>query len=110
MTFISACNCGRRQVNRDDPFALIDANFKFYAELEDECCADLDHIQVPYYKEQASRPLDTTLCHPSLSSVLSGTIVENKTSGDNPQTSHVLKTEEMNNVSVATSIFPFKQP
>lgn len=46
MTFSSACNCGRRQVNRDDPFALIEANFKFYAELEDECCADLDHIQV----------------------------------------------------------------
>ena len=46
MTFISACNCGRRQVNRDDPFTLVEANFMFYAELEDECCGDLEHIQV----------------------------------------------------------------
>ena len=46
ITFLSSCNCGRRQVNRDDPFALIEANFRFYAELEDECCADLEHIQV----------------------------------------------------------------
>ena len=46
MTYISACNCGRRQVNRDDPFTLVQANFMFYAELEDECCGDLEHIQV----------------------------------------------------------------
>ena len=46
MTFVSACNCGRRQVNRNDPFALVEANFMFYAELEDECCGDLEHIQV----------------------------------------------------------------
>ena len=46
MTYVSACNCGRRQVNRNDPFALVEANFMFYAELEDECCGDLEHIQV----------------------------------------------------------------
>ena len=38
LTYISACNCGKRQSNREDPFTLIDANYTFYAEMEDECC------------------------------------------------------------------------
>ena len=38
LIFISACNCGKKQSSRDDPFSLIDANFTFYSEMDDECC------------------------------------------------------------------------
>ena len=71
MTFISACNCGRKQVNKEDPFTLVEANFQFYAELEDDCCADLDHIQVRNSKSLKlsrvlGRPRDTNMTDPLL--------------------------------------------
>lgn len=53
VSFTSACNCGRRQAARDDPFTLADANCGFYAELEEDCCKDLEHVAFPAY-EQAS--------------------------------------------------------
>ena len=28
------------QANREDPFKLVDANYNFYQQLEDECCQD----------------------------------------------------------------------
>jgi len=52
VTFPSACNCGRRVFTREDPFTLEDANFAFYAECEEECCRDLDSIEVPHFKRQ----------------------------------------------------------
>merc|ERR1719447_116560 len=45
--YIAACNCGRKQANREDPFTLVDANFNFYQGLELECCKDLEHISFP---------------------------------------------------------------
>jgi len=47
--YIAACNCGRRQANREDPFTLYEANYGFYAELEEDCCKDLNHIQFPVF-------------------------------------------------------------
>lgn len=47
--YIAACNCGRRQANREDPFKLVDANFNFYQQLEEECCKDLEHVVFPEY-------------------------------------------------------------
>ena len=47
--YIAACNCGRRQANREDPFKLLDANYNFYQQLEEECCKDLEHVEFPVY-------------------------------------------------------------
>ena len=45
--YIAACNCGRRQANKEDPFKLVDANYNFYAELEEDCCKELEHVAFP---------------------------------------------------------------
>jgi len=47
--YIAACNCGRRQANREDPFKLVDANYNFYQQLEEDCCKDLEHVAFPEY-------------------------------------------------------------
>ena len=48
VSFLAACNCGRKQANRDDPFTLKDANHNFYAEMEEECCRDLEKVRLIY--------------------------------------------------------------
>ena len=48
--YSSACNCGRRVSNREDPFFLVEANYKFYAEMEEECCRELYHQQFPVFQ------------------------------------------------------------
>ena len=50
---MSACNCGRVQGNREDPFTLEDANLKFYAEMEGECCQTLERLPFPVHTESA---------------------------------------------------------
>ena len=50
---VSACNCGRVQGNREDPFTLEDANLKFYAEMEGECCQTLERLPFPVHTESA---------------------------------------------------------
>ena len=50
---LATSNCGRLQVQRDDPFTLKDANFGFYNDLVEKmnpqfeqfkvCCALLNH-------------------------------------------------------------------
>lgn len=47
LQYISACNCGRTQANREDPFMLAEANYTFYQGLEVECCKDLEHAAFP---------------------------------------------------------------
>jgi hypothetical protein len=51
VTATAACNCGRLQSARDDPFNLPDANLKFYAEMDQECCGALERITMPIHKE-----------------------------------------------------------
>jgi hypothetical protein len=50
--FLSACNCGKRQSNRDDPYNLLDANYSFYIEMDHDCCRDLERVPVPIHQEQ----------------------------------------------------------
>ncbi len=54
LTALAACNCGRRQADREDPFSLAEANFKFYSEMEEECCGELEKIQIPVFTPQES--------------------------------------------------------
>lgn len=46
VTSISACNCGRTQGTREDPFDLKMANYDFYQDLEKKCCSYLIHIKM----------------------------------------------------------------
>ena len=43
--YIGACNCGRWQANREDPFKLVDPNYNFYQQLEEECFKDLERVE-----------------------------------------------------------------
>ncbi|BFZ23591.1 hypothetical protein BsWGS_26630 [Bradybaena similaris] len=45
----AACNCGRVQSDKDDPFDHKSANFDFYQALEDTCCSRLEHIAMPVF-------------------------------------------------------------
>ncbi|KAK8373994.1 hypothetical protein O3P69_016215 [Scylla paramamosain] len=54
VTYISFCNCGRRQGQREDPFSMNDANFVFYSHLAESCCSRLDSISFPTFKPSVS--------------------------------------------------------
>ncbi|KAF5401675.1 hypothetical protein PHET_05120 [Paragonimus heterotremus] len=41
---VSACNCGRQQAERADPFDWKEANWRFYFMLSNVCCNKLTHI------------------------------------------------------------------
>ncbi|XP_065682232.1 nonsense-mediated mRNA decay factor SMG8 isoform X2 [Hydra vulgaris] len=49
VTSVSACNCGRTQGTREDPFDIKSANFTFYQDLEKKCCSYLIHLNFPYF-------------------------------------------------------------
>ena len=46
----AACNCGRKQAERDDPFTRKEANYDFYKKLCDICCDSLDCYEFPVFK------------------------------------------------------------
>ena len=49
--YISACNCGRKQGPREDPFTMKAANHDFYQLLGDECgCKHLESIPFPVFQ------------------------------------------------------------
>ena len=49
VTSFAACNCGRTQGTREDPFDLKDANYEFYQNLEKKCCSYLTHLKFPSF-------------------------------------------------------------
>eukprot|EP00111_Clytia_hemisphaerica_P005431 TCONS_00015699-protein len=51
VTTLAACNCGRTQGTREDPFDLKNANYEFYQDLEKKCCSYLLHMTFPNYPE-----------------------------------------------------------
>jgi protein SMG8 len=49
--YISACNCGRKQGPREDPFTMQAANYDFYQLLGEECgCNHLESIHFPVFQ------------------------------------------------------------
>ncbi|KAI8796259.1 protein smg8 [Biomphalaria glabrata] len=46
---MAACNCGKVQAEKDDPFDHKSANYEFYRELESDCCGWLEHIRFPVF-------------------------------------------------------------
>jgi hypothetical protein len=49
--YVSACNCGRKQVPREDPFTMQAANYDFYRRLGEECgCNHLESVRFPLFQ------------------------------------------------------------
>nr|CAG4642374.1 EOG090X02WG [Evadne anonyx] len=48
--YVSACSCGRRQANREDPYDVKYANYEFYRLIEEDCCARLHSINFLVFK------------------------------------------------------------
>ncbi|XP_040036390.2 nonsense-mediated mRNA decay factor SMG8 [Gasterosteus aculeatus] len=59
----SACNCGRKQAPREDPFDVQAANYDFYQLLEEKCCGKLERIDFPVF--QPSTPDPAPACPPA---------------------------------------------
>ena len=34
---------------REDPFTLYESNLRFYSDLEEECCSELEHYPFPVF-------------------------------------------------------------
>lgn len=51
LRFMSSCDCGRTQAQRQDPFHLREANYEFYQSLGAECgCGKLEHYPFPVFQ------------------------------------------------------------
>uniref|UniRef100_A0A8D8WAV3 Nonsense-mediated mRNA decay factor SMG8 n=1 Tax=Cacopsylla melanoneura TaxID=428564 RepID=A0A8D8WAV3_9HEMI len=51
LRFMSTCDCGRTQAQREDPFSLREANYEFYQSVGVECgCAALEHYPFPVFQ------------------------------------------------------------
>ena len=49
--YVSACNCGRKQGPREDPFTMQSANYDFYRRLGEECgCNHLESVRFPVFQ------------------------------------------------------------
>lgn len=49
--YVCACNCGRSQGPREDPFKLRQANYEFFQQLTKQCgCGQLENIQFPVFQ------------------------------------------------------------
>jgi protein SMG8 len=49
--YVSACNCGRKQGPREDPFTMRAANYDFYQLLGEDCgCNHLESIRFPVFE------------------------------------------------------------
>ncbi|XP_042242622.1 protein smg8-like isoform X2 [Homarus americanus] len=48
--YISFCNCGRRQGQREDSFSVKTANHSFYQQLAEACCTRLESISFSTFK------------------------------------------------------------
>ena len=48
--YVSACSCGRRQANREDPYDVKAANCEFYRLVEEDCCGRLHHLDIAVFK------------------------------------------------------------
>lgn len=67
---LSACNCGRRQLAREDPFTVKAANHEFYSTASYKCsCGHLERIDFPVFEPsivdvKAAIPVPKSLFYP----------------------------------------------
>ncbi|XP_029644947.1 protein SMG8 [Octopus sinensis] len=61
----AACNCGRKQADKEDPFNHEAANFEFYDSMEKSCCCSLQHVDLPVFKPGTDSFQPSPLVKPS---------------------------------------------
>lgn len=56
ITYVSACNCGKTQGRREDPYTIEQANYEFYTLMTRNCpiCVKQDKIDFPIFKSSSS--------------------------------------------------------
>ncbi|XP_058124379.1 nonsense-mediated mRNA decay factor SMG8 [Anopheles ziemanni] len=54
--YVSACNCGRTQGHREDPYTIRQANYEFYQIIAKSCsnCNRLERVQFPIFEPSVS--------------------------------------------------------
>ncbi|RWS17652.1 protein smg8-like protein, partial [Dinothrombium tinctorium] len=65
----SACDCGRRQANREDPFTVKAANYDFYMLMRSKCsCGHLERVEFPIFQPSTTdvKPANTLTVENSL--------------------------------------------
>lgn len=52
VVYISACNCGKTQGRREDPYSIRHANYEFYEYMANNCtlCAKVKHIRFAIFE------------------------------------------------------------
>ncbi|KAK3104605.1 hypothetical protein FSP39_006005, partial [Pinctada imbricata] len=94
----AACNCGRKQVDKDDPFDHKYANHDFYKAIEKDCCDALEHIELPIFKPSTPEAIaaDAVFKVPALKAV--------KDNGSKEETSTKEIETGMGSLSLALSL------
>ncbi|KAL9926829.1 nonsense-mediated mRNA decay factor SMG8 isoform 1-T1 [Glossina fuscipes fuscipes] len=73
VVYISACNCGKTQGRREDPYSIRHANYEFYEYMANNCtlCAKVKHIRFaifePSINDYRAAEYDRAFCKTSLS-------------------------------------------
>ncbi|XP_032668556.1 protein SMG8 [Odontomachus brunneus] len=127
--YVCACNCGRYQNSREDPFSLRQANYDYFQLLAKQCgCAQLESIQFPVFQPsthnfRAAQLFSATKRHDSFSRTgsstpqghtqacslggdsLNGEITDYGSGGQSPVTSDPIE-EDIPRLSSKTSLTP----
>lgn len=125
--YVCACNCGRIQGSREDPFSLKQANYDYFQMLAKQCgCAQLELVQFPVFQPSthnyraaqlfpatkrhdsfsrngSSTPQDTQAC--SLGADTLNESTDYGSGGQSPTTSDLIE-EDIPRLSSKTSLTP----
>ncbi|XP_058819673.1 nonsense-mediated mRNA decay factor SMG8 [Topomyia yanbarensis] len=73
MVFVSACNCGRTQGHREDPYTIRQANYEFYQIIAKSCsnCNILERIKFPIFEPSSSDFRAAEFINKNLSNLMS---------------------------------------
>lgn len=87
VVFISACNCGRTQGHREDPYTIRQANYEFYQLIAKSCsnCTLLERVKFPVFEPSSSDFRAAEFINKNLSNLMS---FENSNRTPDTTTSH----------------------
>nr|XP_019549927.2 protein SMG8 [Aedes albopictus] len=73
VVFVSACNCGRTQGHREDPYTIRQANYDFYQLIAKSCsnCTLLERIKFPVFEPSGSDFRAAEFINKNLSNLMS---------------------------------------
>ncbi|XP_055613167.1 nonsense-mediated mRNA decay factor SMG8 [Uranotaenia lowii] len=71
--FVSACNCGRTQGHREDPYTIRQANYEFYQLISKSCsnCNVLERVKFPVFEPSSNDFRAAEFINKNLSNLMS---------------------------------------